>query len=402
MKRWLWLSLGIVLSGCAPREQGALPLLQLHNGDMEQGTDAPAAWGGDWVGYKRRALSRDTQTRHGGKAALRFHLTASKPVRVLEQVINGGAGRSVVLSGWVKTEGAIRAQVGLIPYGAGGRALPQAAALVMAHPSHWAHFSQLVTLPPETLCFSVALRAQGAGTVWLDDLQLSGERVETVPVAPHQIPPPEHQEPTRAYPGQGETWYETHQRLKNGVHAANPSVVFLGDSLTWRWQSDGFTEWERAFQPLGALNLGLEGDRTSQVLWRIQDGTLAGLYPKVVVLAVGINNLIRDTYPPERVAAGVIACQRAILAACPTAKVLVVGIFPSEVSATHPIRVKIRRVNALLAAHCPQFLELGPVFLETDGTLTDRVFYDHIHPSPYGYRLYREHLLPQIQRLLKS
>ncbi|MBB6049391.1 GDSL-type esterase/lipase family protein [Armatimonas rosea] len=402
MRPWFYLALGSLLSGCTPRNPAPLPLLQLHNGGMEQGTDAPTDWGGDWVGYKRHALSRDTQVKHSGSASLRFQLTPRDHERTLEQLVVGGAGRSVVLSGWLKTEGALRVQVGVLPYGSRGTALAAPAFFMVEKPTGWTHFSQPLTLPENALSFSVALRAAGAGAVWLDDVQLSGERVETVPSDPLTVLPPQHQEPERPYPGTHlPTWYEVHQALKAQARSATPNIVFLGDSITKRWRLDGSDEWERFFAPLGALNLGLEGDRTSQVLWRIQDGTLAGLHPKLVVLAVGANNLIRDTYPPERVAAGVLACVRAVERACPGTKVLVVGIFPTEKSATHPIRARIQQTNALLAAQLPHFLELGKDFLEPDGTLSDRLFPDQIHPNAAGYRLYRERLLPKIQSLVK-
>ena len=396
------LGLGILLVGCGPRPRATLPLLTLHNGDMEQGTDAPTAWGEPWVGYKRRALSRDTKVKHRGQGALKLHLSGIPGARTLEQLVRGGAGRELTLQGWIKTQGALQVQVGILPYDP--RVQPQTL-LPAAHlekTSDWCLFTQKLILPAGTSCFSVALRAEGEGTAWLDDVQLSGTRVVTVPSNPILVASPEHQEPERPYSGTpGEAWHPSHQRLKQELRAANPKIVFLGDSITWAWQQEGYPAWERHFKPLGALNLGLGGDRTSQILWRIQDGALAGLHPKLVVLGVGINNLIRDTYPPERVVKGVKACVQAIHQACPGTKILVVGIFPAQYRPMHPLRARIHRTNALLARQFPYFLDLGDIFLESDGSLNPSLFRDGIHLTAQGYVLYGQKLFPRIQSLLK-
>lgn len=368
---------------------------------MEQGTDYPTDWGEPWVGYKRRALSRDTKIKHSGQAALKFRLSGISGERTLEQVMRGGAGREITLRGWIKTEGALLVQVGLLPYDRRARPLALLPAARLEKTSDWFLFMQKVTLAADSTHFSVALRAEGTGTVWLDEVQLSGERVETVPADPIRVAPPEHQEPELPYPGApGGGWLSSQRMLKQQARKEHP-VVFLGDSLTWDWQREGRDVWESHFKPLWALNLGLGGDRTSQILWRIQDGALAGLHPRLVVLGVGINNLIRDTYPPERVVEGIKACVRAINRACPGTRVLVVGLFPVQDSPTRPLRAQIRRVNALLTRQFPDFLDLGSVFLEQDGSLNPSLFRDGIHLTAQGYALYCQKLSPRIQNLLK-
>jgi lysophospholipase L1-like esterase len=394
----------LLLLGCAPQEAPPkrLPLLQLHNGDMEQGNDFPTGWGEPWVGYKRRAVSRDTTTKHAGHASLRFHLAGISGARTLEQLVHGGAGRRLTLRGWVKTQGALRVQFGLLPYDKRMQPLTLLPALGGKKTGDWTEFEQAYTLPQELGGFSVALRAEGEGTVWLDDVQLSGERVESVASDPSRILPAEHQPPEQPSPSTlGESWQENHRFLKKEAQKAKPRVVFLGDSVTAGWEVAGSDEWARFFKPLSALNLGLSGDRTSQILWRIRDGALAGLHPSVVVLGVGINNLLYDSYPPERVAAGVVACVHAIERACPGTKVLVVGIFPTQPPPTHPLRAKIKKTNALLARQVPHFLDFGGVFLNPDGTMNWRLLNDGVHPTVEGYRLYRQQLLPPLQLLLK-
>lgn len=402
--RWgLGAALGCVLAtGCAPRPRPRLPLLTLYNGDMEQGNDYPTPWGGDWVGFKRRTLGRDTQVRHSGKAALRLQLPAGEPTRTIEQSIEGGAGRALVLRGWLKVAGGLEVRIGVRVYGEGNQPLAQPAVLQVSHPTDWCVFTQPLTLPVETKRFTIALQARGQGSVWLDDVTLMGERVQTVPVDPATILPPQHQEPDRPYPGNGTTWHELHRALLQQTRRSHPTLVFIGDSITQNWLQQGLPEWERYLQPRGALNLGIGGDRTSQVLWRIRDGALEGLKPRVVVLAVGINNLIHDTHSPAGVVEGILTCKQAIERACPGTQVLVVGLLPYGETPTHPLRAKLQQVNAILTKRLDpaHFLNLETQFLSPEGTLTRTLFPDFIHPSERGYALYRTALLPKLSHLL--
>jgi hypothetical protein len=49
--------------------------------------------------------------------------------------------------------------------------------------------------------------------------------------------------------------------------------------------------WASAFAPHRALALGVSGDRTENLLWRLANGETAGLAPKLTVLEIGTNNL---------------------------------------------------------------------------------------------------------------
>lgn len=68
------------------------------------------------------------------------------------------------------------------------------------------------------------------------------------------------------------------------ANGSNINVVFYGDSITegFDWQI-----WNRVFAPLGAANYGIGGDATQHVLWRIQNGELDNLSPRIVVLMIG-------------------------------------------------------------------------------------------------------------------
>lgn len=396
----------LLLLGCAPRRPVPLPLLVLYNGDMEQGIDYPTRWGEPWVGYKQHAVSRDTTVKKAGKAALRITLTAAMGEKAIGQEVIVSGPRRLTLRGWLKTEGAIMATVALRPFRNGWEVLPYKPALQVHQETDWTPFEQTVTVPAEATRFEVGVLVKGTGKAWLDEVRLEGEQVENRPTPALWVAPPRHQEPTKPYPGflldAPEGWQFNHQEQKKYLATTKPKVLLVGDSITQGWAAGGGDAWTRDWKPLGTELMALGGDRTSQVLWRLQDGTLAGLHPQVVVLLVGINNLLRDTNTDTEVADGVLACRAALQKACPTAQVLVIGLFPAKERAADPLRARIRHVNALLKAKLPELLDLGDRFLEPDGTLRREISPDQVHFSSKGYALYHAALYPEVLRHLKG
>ncbi len=75
-------------------------------------------------------------------------------------------------------------------------------------------------------------------------------------------------------------------------------VLFLGDSITDGWRGQAGKEiWQQHFEPLKAANFGISGDRTQHVLWRIQNGELEGIHPKVAILMIGTSAKATEERP---------------------------------------------------------------------------------------------------------
>ena len=89
-------------------------------------------------------------------------------------------------------------------------------------------------------------------------------------------------------------------------------LVFLGDSITEAWTEVAPDIWESYFGRYTPLKLGIPGDETQQVLWRIENGELDGLKPRVIVLLVGVNNLRNGEWSVAETAAGIEAVLHAI------------------------------------------------------------------------------------------
>jgi len=219
-------------------------------------------------------------------------------------------------------------------------------------------------------------------------------------------------DPTRpeanAWPEDPDAWLQLARALADDARQAHPRIVFLGDSITQGWGGEGKAEWDAWFAPLGAANLGIGGDRTQNILWRIENGALDGLTPELVVLKIGVNNLWEEVFQcgPDRVADGVVACVAAIRARCPDAKVLVLGILPTQAAPGHPLRAIVRAVNARSAALVPtpdghvRFADIGAAFLEPDGRISTDIMPDGCHLSSRGYARFADALEPSVQAML--
>lgn len=84
-------------------------------------------------------------------------------------------------------------------------------------------------------------------------------------------------------------WQDWHRSLLNQTHQHRNDirVVFLGDSITVLWIVNGSAIWQEHYAPKGAYGYGIAGDRTEHVLWRLDNGELDQVHPKLVVLMIG-------------------------------------------------------------------------------------------------------------------
>ena len=182
-------------------------------------------------------------------------------------------------------------------------------------------------------------------------------------------------------------------------------VVFIGDSITQGWEEAGGPVWREAFEPLGAVNLGVGGDRTEHVLWRLQQAPLTPLQPRVVVLMIGTNNASTGRDSGPLIARAVHAVVDQVVAQCPDAQVLVLDI-PPRGQVMNPLRGLVLQVNqALAAGPWPDrvgFLRVADGFVRGDGTIDAAVMPDFLHFSERGYRQWAEGIAPAVRERLAA
>ena len=204
-------------------------------------------------------------------------------------------------------------------------------------------------------------------------------------------------------------WHERHQQFAERAHRGDFNLLFLGDSLMDFWRTRGKTAWNRCLAPLESVNFGASGDHIQNLLWRLQNGELDGAHPKLVVLLIGMNNLRTNDYwccTPPQVAEGITAVVTEIHQRCPQSRVLVLGLFPEGQKPDEPGRARVKEVNQLLAklddGKMTRVLDLGPKFLEPDGTLPDTIMPDFRHPNEKGYQIWADAMLPVIKEMLQN
>jgi lysophospholipase L1-like esterase len=190
--------------------------------------------------------------------------------------------------------------------------------------------------------------------------------------------------------------------------AGQVDLLFVGDSITQNYERTSAEEfsnfrplWDELFGPHRAMNLGFDGDRTYNVLWRLRHGEADGLQPKDVVVLIGTNNFFRSNMEPhgetpQQVTAGTLAIVEELHTRMPEARVLVLSILPTGFGAEWML--KIDAVNAQVQAAVTKlayarYLDVSGSFL--DGKrVRDELYYEGrlspaeraLHPTVAGQR----------------
>jgi lysophospholipase L1-like esterase len=223
----------------------------------------------------------------------------------------------------------------------------------------------------------------------------------------HYTPPPTPADEPRVRADRNS--HIAHQQLLAKAKAGGIDLYLEGDSITRRWGATDYPDllahWNRTFHGWNAGDFAWGGDRTENILWRLENGELDGVHPKVIVLLAGTNNVGRepgDDAKVEDVTRGV----KAIIDVCrekaPAATIVLTAIFPRN---DNPAVVPtIDRINANLAKMADgksiRFLDVNPRLADANGTLLEGMTMDGLHPTLKGYEVWAEGLRPILTELL--
>jgi len=244
-------------------------------------------------------------------------------------------------------------------------------------------------------------------------------------------------------------WKERHDLINKRVEEAGEKaqLIFVGDSITQGWEGDG--AWQEHFAKRHAVNLGIGGDQTGHVLWRITEGKeIETLNPKLAVIMIGTNNTGGHT--AEQIAGGIKAIVEELKKQKPGIKILVLGVFPRGGSGDaersleqitegiKPINEELKkekpdlkRLNALLRSLEQQkgtipaaklnkkvaeinaiianlddgktvfYKDIGKEFLDQNGGLSGEIMPDYLHLSARGYDLWGKAIKADIAKLIQ-
>ena len=183
-------------------------------------------------------------------------------------------------------------------------------------------------------------------------------------------------------------------------------LVLIGDSITDGWPKKGADSYAR-FAPWKPLDLGVSGETTEEVLWRLLNGELDTIHPKVIMIMIGTNNIGHyGDEKPEWVAAGIKKIIETVRAKQPQAKILLLAIFPRAATSKDALRLKNDQVNAMLPALADGknvfFMDIGPKFLDPQGNLPKEIMPDLLHPNDQGYRIWIDAVRLKLEELMGS
>ena len=212
-------------------------------------------------------------------------------------------------------------------------------------------------------------------------------------------------------------WEKRHEAFVGIAKRGNVDLLFLGDSITDAWGGEGhgtngghkiFTS---KFVPMKAANFGIGGDRTQHVIWRLQNGELDGIKPKVVQLMIGTNNSNGSDNTAEEIADGVKGIIDEIKKKSPSTKVLLLAVFPRNTgkddAAKKIQKDKIDKVNSIISklddgGKSVKFLDIGSKFKDASGALPKELMPDQLHLSEKGYEIWANAVEGVLTSMLKG
>lgn len=200
-----------------------------------------------------------------------------------------------------------------------------------------------------------------------------------------------------------------HEQLLAKARQGGIDVYFIGDSITRRWGATDYPEllanWTTNFFGWNAANFGWGGDCIENMLWRLENGELDGVDPKVIVVLAGINNVGTvpgDDAKVENITRGLEALVRVCRQKAPAATLVLTALFPRNDNMA--VLPTIRRINGNLAKVADRekirFLNVNNQLADQDGKLFEGMSNDRLHPTVKAYQVWADGLRPIFTEIL--
>ena len=170
-------------------------------------------------------------------------------------------------------------------------------------------------------------------------------------------------------------------------------VIFIGDSITQAWNG---AIWGKYYTARHALNYGVAGNATQNVLFRLNCEELKPLKPKVAVILIGTNNTGRHS--PAEIAAGVHAVIDKTLSLFPGCKIILLDILPTA-RKTQTVEEANKLIAKLSDEKTVFRLNLGEQMVK-EGDSWKGLGKDRLHLTEEGYLIWAEAMEPLLARLL--
>ena len=206
----------------------------------------------------------------------------------------------------------------------------------------------------------------------------------------------------------GAWWNKRHQTILSRLNP-NAEMILVGNSIfNMLDNEDRRAVWETYLDAYKTINMGISGDRTENVIWRLENGALENIQPKVAVVLIGTNNTDGNHYlhisSPEELAGGIQKICSIIHEKLPTTNILLMGILPYGYKPNY--RDNINKATNQLIAKFPDehpfihYVDIGAIYCDENGMVRKELMPDYLHPSPEGHLLMFKALEPHIKKLM--
>jgi lysophospholipase L1-like esterase len=215
----------------------------------------------------------------------------------------------------------------------------------------------------------------------------------------------------RAAPRRDQNSITAHTQLLEKARQGGIDIYFVGDSIVRRWGATDYPEllanWRQNFFGWNAADFGWGADKTQNILWRLENGELDGVNPRVIVILAGSNNVGAQPGDAAKVAEitrGLTAILNICQQKAPQATIIFTAIFPRNDNMA--VMPNIDQINANIARLADgrkvRYLDVSGKLADKDGRLFDGMMNerDHLHPTLRGYQVWADGLAPIFRELL--
>ncbi len=207
---------------------------------------------------------------------------------------------------------------------------------------------------------------------------------------------------------EGGWWNDRHQNIISKL-SSNPEMILIGNSIFQSLNGEDHQEvWEKYLDQYRTVNMGIAGDRTENVIWRLQNGALDNIQPKVALILIGTNNIDGNHFvninTPEELAGGIWRICEIVNEKLPGTKIILMGILPYGKRPNHRNNI-IKATNGLISkfhkkSPAIHYADIAPVYLNRKGVVSKDLMPDFLHPNVEGLLLMFDALDDDIARLM--
>jgi len=196
-------------------------------------------------------------------------------------------------------------------------------------------------------------------------------------------------------------WILRHESMNQKARQQRVDLIYVGDSIVQHFENQGKEVWEHYYAGRNALNLGVSGDRTEHVLWRLDHGNIDNISPKLAIVMIGQDNGGHNT--GAEIGEGITAVVQKLRTRLPATKILLLGVFQRREKPT-PEREVLAQANEIASKLADGkmvfYLDINYLFVQPDRTIPRSLMYDFEHPTPLGHRVWAEAIEPKVAELM--